>query len=116
MAERTPAFDSEKVEEIAPDKAREIKAILSAGTPDACHTGDGGEINRRVKRNIITVPTSLRRTEKRGSGRWDARVLLINISRCLFLSSLSLFSFSFFFFLPTPPSAGSLIVLIDGIE
>jgi len=31
MAERRLASDSEKVEEIAPDKAPEINAILSAG-------------------------------------------------------------------------------------
>lgn len=47
------ASDSEKVEEIAPDKTQEINAILSE-TPVV--TEDGGEINRRVKRNIITVP------------------------------------------------------------
>lgn len=54
MAERTPAADSEKVEEIAPDKTQEVDAILSAETPVV--TEDGSEIKSRVKRNIITVP------------------------------------------------------------
>ncbi|EZA59616.1 hypothetical protein X777_16786 [Ooceraea biroi] len=73
MAERT-ATDSEKVEEIALDKTQEINAILSAETPVV--TEDGGEINRRVKRNIIIVPepnvfekdgTTYRRDR---NGRW----------------------------------------------
>ncbi|KYN12937.1 hypothetical protein ALC57_15002 [Trachymyrmex cornetzi] len=53
MAERTPAPDSEKVEEIAPDKTQEVDAIL-VETPVV--TEDGSEIKKRVRRNIITVP------------------------------------------------------------
>ncbi|KYQ59950.1 hypothetical protein ALC60_01047 [Trachymyrmex zeteki] len=53
MAERTPAPDSEKVEEIAPDKTQEVDAIL-VETPVVME--DGSEIKNRVRRNIITVP------------------------------------------------------------
>lgn len=75
MAERTAAADSEKVEEIAPDKTQEVDAILSAETPIV--TEDGSEIKRRVKRNIITVPERTVEIERNGTryrrdanGRW----------------------------------------------
>lgn len=42
MAERTPAADSEKVEEIAADKMQEVDAILSTETPVV--TEDGNDI------------------------------------------------------------------------
>lgn len=54
MAERTPVADSEKVEEIAPDKTQEVDAILLTETPVV--TEDGSEIKNRIKRNIIAVP------------------------------------------------------------
>lgn len=77
MAERTPSADSEKVEEIAPDKTEGIDAILSWETPAVKQ--DGSEIKSRVKRNIITVPlrTSADEIERDGTryrrdrnGRW----------------------------------------------
>lgn len=59
MAERTPAADSEKVEETASDETQEIDAISAETSAD---TQDGSEIERgRVKRNIIDTPE---RTEK----------------------------------------------------
>lgn len=75
MAERTPAADSEKVEEIAPDKTQEVDAILSAET--SVVTEDGSEIKSRNKRNIITVPERTVEIERNGmkyrrdtKGRW----------------------------------------------
>lgn len=75
MAERTPVADSEKVEEIAADKMQEVDAILSAET--SVVTEDENEINRRSKRNIITVPERTVEIERNGTtyrrdanGRW----------------------------------------------
>lgn len=75
MAERTPAADSEKVKEIAPDKTQEVDAILSAET--SVDTEDGSEIKSRVKRNIITVPERKVEIEENGkkyrrdaNGQW----------------------------------------------
>lgn len=75
MAERTPAADSEKVEEIAPDKTQKVDAILSEKTPVV--TAGGSEITSRVKRNVITVPERNDEIERNGkkyrrdrNGKW----------------------------------------------
>ncbi|KYM78104.1 hypothetical protein ALC53_11572 [Atta colombica] len=50
MAERTPAPDSEEVEEIAPNNTQEVDAILEE-TPVVTE-----DRSARVRRNIISVP------------------------------------------------------------
>lgn len=75
MGDRTAVTDSEKVKEIVTDKMQEVVAILSTETPVV--TEDGSEIEKRVKRNIITVPERIVEIERDGkryrrdmNGRW----------------------------------------------